>query len=405
MIIGVLHTWPQQDQRVAAVPSSVLKWIQKGVQVVVQKGLGSYAGFSDEDYAKAGAEVEASADIVIQKSHFLFCLSGISPDLLSKLRPKTVIVGMLGGMRAQKMLSTYEKRGVSAFSLELLPRISRAQTMDVLSSQNNLYGYVSVLKALQYFKRIFPMMTTAAGSLPPARVLVLGAGVAGLQAIATAKRLGAVVQAMDIRAATKEQVESLGASFLYVEPDKKAESTAGYALEMNPEYLQKQRDLLSDTLKKTDIVLCTALVPGKSPPVLLQSEMISHMKPGSVILDLAADQACVGAEDIAESPSGNCALSARGKVISEKDITIVGPFYGLNQVCQHASLLYSQNLTHFLDLLLTLKTWESIEDDPLLKATCLTYQGKKAQDDSYSAPVGSLDQPSGEERKIEENRE
>jgi NAD(P) transhydrogenase subunit alpha len=284
------------------------------------------------------------------------------------LKRGATLIGMLAPYAARDQIAAYAERGIDAFAMELIPRITRAQTMDVLSSQSNLAGYKAVLDAAAEFGRAFPMMMTAAGTLAPARVLVMGAGVAGLQAIATARRLGAVVSATDVRPAAKEQVQSLGATFIAVEDEefREAETAGGYAKEMSDAYKQKQAALIAETVKKQDVIITTALIPGRPAPVLLTEEMVKSMKPGSVIVDLAVEQ------------GGNCALSEPGEVVDKHGVRIVGHLNVPSRLAVDASALYARNLLAFLTPLIDKEAgalkidWE----DEIVKGTALTRDGK-----------------------------
>ncbi|MEX0814675.1 MAG: NAD(P) transhydrogenase subunit alpha, partial [Dongiaceae bacterium] len=315
--------------------------------------------------AADAAEALAKADIVLKVQRPLIAGED-GPDELKLIERGAVLIGMLAPHSAREAVAAYAERGVVAFSLELLPRITRAQTMDVLSSQSNLAGYKAVIDAAAEFGRAFPMMMTAAGTIAPARVVVLGAGVAGLQAIATARRLGAIVSAFDVRRAAKEQVQSLGAAFIEVEGAEDAETAGGYAREVGEEHRRRQAAKLHEVLKKQDIAICTALIPGRPAPVLLTEEMVKDMRPGSVIVDLAVEQ------------GGNCALSEAGQVVVRHGVKIVGHLNVPSRIAVDASALYARNLLSFLTPLIDGETkalkidWE----DEIVKATALTRDGK-----------------------------
>jgi len=290
------------------------------------------------------------------------------PDELALLKPGALLIGLLAPYSNREQIEAYAAKGVIAFAMELLPRISRAQSMDVLSSQANLAGYKAVLDGAAEFGRAFPMMMTAAGTVAPAKVLVMGAGVAGLQAIATARRLGAVVSATDVRLAAKEQVESLGAKFVMVEDEesKQAETAGGYAKEMSDAYKQKQAALIRETLKKQDIAICTALIPGRKAPVLIAEDMVKEMRPGSVIVDLAVEQ------------GGNCPLSKPGEVVTtENGVRVVGHLNVPSRLAVDSSALYAKNLLNFLGLMIDKKDKALKLDwtDEIIKGTALTRDG------------------------------
>jgi len=340
------------EARVAGSPDTVKKFIGLGFDVVIETGAGEASSIADLDYTAAGATIAADeaaalgdADIVLKVQRPLTASEG-GPDEISLMKSGAILVGMLSAVSNPDQVQQYASAGLTVFSLELLPRISRAQSMDVLSSQSNLAGYKAVLDAAHEFTRALPMMMTAAGTIPPAKVLVLGAGVAGLQAIATARRLGAVVMAYDVRPAVKEQVESLGAKFVDVDPDsiEGAETAGGYAQEMAADYQEKQAKVLHDTLKKQDIVICTALIPGRPAPVLITEEMAKDMRPGSVIVDLAVEQ------------GGNCPLSEFDKVVVKHGVTLVGYANVPSRLAADATAMYARNLLSFITPLVDAET-------------------------------------------------
>ncbi|WP_151178980.1 Re/Si-specific NAD(P)(+) transhydrogenase subunit alpha [Hypericibacter terrae] len=374
MKIGVARERRPHEARVAVSPDTVKKYVGLGASVVIETGAGGGANISDEAYKAAGAEIapdEASAlkdaDLVLKVQRPLTAAEG-GPDELALMKSGAVLVGILSPHGAKDQVQQYAAKGVVAFAMEMMPRITRAQVMDVLSSQSNLAGYKAVVDAAAEFGRAFPMMMTAAGTIAPARVLVMGAGVAGLQAIATARRLGAIVSATDVRPAAKEQVESLGATFVAVmdEEFKQAETAGGYAKEMSDAYKQKQAALTAETIKKQDIVITTALIPGRKAPVLVSEEMVKTMKPGSVIVDLAVEQ------------GGNCPIAEPGKVVVKHGVTIVGHLNLPSRLAADASSLYARNLLAFVSLMIDKETkglkinW----DDEIIKGTGLTRDGK-----------------------------
>lgn len=361
------------ETRVAATPESVKKLIGLGFEVVVETGAGEKAKYPDAAYKAAGAEIAAGpedalkdADIVFKVQRPLTADEG-GPDELAMMKAGAVLIGSLAALGNRDQVAAYAAHKVDAFALEMLPRITRAQSMDVLSSQSNLSGYCAVIDAAAEFGRAFPMMMTAAGTVAPARVLVLGAGVAGLQAIATARRLGAMVSAFDVRPVAREQVQSLGATFIEVpsEETESAETSAGYAREMSEEYKQKQHALVHETLKKQDIAICTALIPGKPAPVLITEEMVKDMKPGSIIIDLAVEQ------------GGNCPLSSYGEIVEAHGVTIVGHANVPGRVATDASALYARNLVNFVTPLVDEggKALKIDRDDEIIQGTLLTREG------------------------------
>jgi NAD(P) transhydrogenase subunit alpha len=373
MKIGILKERRAHETRVAATPDTVKRLIGLGFTVTIEKGAGSTACSSDAAYAAAGALVVEGADAVVRDATVvlkvqrpLIASEGLT-DELSLLRPGTLLIGMLSPYTERAAIAAYAQQGICACAMELVPRISRAQSMDVLSSQANLAGYKSVLDAVQEFGRAIPMMMTAAGTIAPAKVFVLGAGVAGLQAIATARRLGAVVSATDVRPAAKEQVESLGATFVWLESEetKQAETSGGYAKEMSPEYQRRQTALVAETLKKQDIVICTAAIPGKKAPRLVTADMVRSMRAGSVIVDLAVES------------GGNCELSQPGEVVDVAGVRIVGHRNVPGRLAIDASAMYARNLVAYLALFVDAKTRTLREqhDDEIITASMLTRTG------------------------------
>jgi NAD(P) transhydrogenase subunit alpha len=360
--IAIPRAWPQEEKRVALVPSLIPLFQKLGFSVAIEAGAGTGAFFNDQEYE--GAEICTSAETLFQGASLVLFVGPPSADQIKLLPKGSTIVGMLGGLIAPPYPNMVE-----AFSLELLPRTSNAQSMDVLTSQSGMSGYWGVIQGASLLPRVLPMMTTPSGGLKPAHVLVLGAGVAGLQAIATAKRLGAVVTAFDVREAAKGAAESLGARFVCAPLEGGGETTQGYAQAMSADYTRAQHKLIGDLLPKIDVVVCTALIPGKEPPHLITQEMVGLMKPGSVIMDLATDRWGAGL-----GASGNCTLSRRGATLESGGVKIVGPSYGLSHLSQHASMLYARNLFEFVK-----HAWDSeakkfrnSASDPLLKASCLS---------------------------------
>lgn len=362
------------ERRVAATPETVKKYLSLGFQVVVESGAGSGSRFTDAAYAEAGAQIESDpkvlfgdADVVLKVQRPLLPGEG-ELDELALMKQGALLIAILSPFTAPESVSAYAAAGVTAFAMEFVPRITRAQSMDVLSSQSNLAGYRAVLDAAHEYDRAMPMMMTAAGTIAPARVFVMGAGVAGLQAIATAKRLGAIVSATDVRAAAKEQVESLGGKFVMVESDeaKDAETAGGYAKEMSEDYKRRQAELVAETVKKQDIVICTALIPGRKAPVLMNDDMVHSMRPGSVIVDLAVEQ------------GGNCTLSKPGEIVDVNGVTIIGHLNVPSRVSADASSLYAKNLLNFLTPLVNQENstlavnWE----DQIVADANLTRDGK-----------------------------
>jgi len=343
MIAGVLRETCPGEKRVALVPAVVPSLTKAGIQVLIEAGAGDAAGFPDAGYKDKGAEIVASRDEILAKADCLLQVRtfGANPDAgradLDKLRAGQWVIGHADPLAAPERANDLAARGVSAFALELVPRITRAQAMDVLSSQANIAGYKAVLIAAEAVPRMFPMMMTAAGTVTPAKVFVIGAGVAGLQAIATARRLGAVVEGYDVRPAVKEQVMSLGAKFLEIPLDTaSAEGSGGYAKALGEEFYKRQREYMGKSIAVSDVVICTAAVPGGKAPVLVTAEQVKAMSPGSVIVDLAAER------------GGNCELTQSGKIVVEHGVTIVGTLNLPATVAYHASQLYAKNIVTFL---------------------------------------------------------
>jgi NAD(P) transhydrogenase subunit alpha len=362
------------EARVAATPDTVKRLIALGLTVEVETGAGLAASYTDAAYQAAGATIapdaaSAAADAAIVLKVQRPRLESEGLDELAYLKPGTVLVAILQALQRKDDVAAYAKAGITSFAMELMPRITRAQSMDVLSSQSNLAGYKAVIDAANAYGHAFPMMMTAAGTIPPARVVVMGAGVAGLQAIATAKRLGAIVSAFDVRAAAKEQVQSLGASFVEVDAEaaKAAETAGGYAKEMDEDYQRRQREKIHETVKKQDIVICTALIPGRPAPVLITKEMVADMKPGSVVVDLAAEA------------GGNTEGVKLGEtVITENGVKLIGPANMPSQVASDASQLYGRNLAAFLALIVDAKekTLKIDLGDDIIKGTLVTRDGE-----------------------------
>jgi len=385
MKVAIIKERRADERRVAASPDSVKQMVVMGVEPVVESGAGADAYFSDAAYSAAGATIVGdaaaaftTADIVLKVQRPL--IGGA--DGIDELRPMprgAALIGLLAPLQNPGEVKAYAEAGIAAFAMELIPRITRAQTMDVLSSQANLAGYKAVLDAAGEFGRAFPMMMTAAGTIRAARVLVMGAGVAGLQAIATARRLGAIVSATDVRAAAKEQVESLGASFLTVDEEaaRAAETAGGYAREMGEDYQRRQREKVTETLRRTDIVICTALVPGRRAPVLLTEAMVAGMMPGSVIVDLAVE----AGGNVEGSRPGEIATTANG-------VKIVGHANVPSRIAADASQLYARNLLAFLALLVDKEGKLRIDtSDEIVKAALLTLDGAVVNPALMPAPA------------------
>jgi len=324
------------EKRIAITPNIAQKYIALGLEVSLTENYGKHLGFKDNDYKELGVEIFKKESEVLNNADIIVQLGLLSDDNLLLLKENQTLIGVFNPYINKEKIKNLSKKNINTFSLEMLPRITRAQSMDILSSQANLAGYKAVIESFANFEKAIPMMMTAAGTIPAAKVLVVGAGVAGLQAIATAKRMGAVVFATDVRMASKEQVESLGGKFLTVEGSDNLETEGGYAKEVSEEFKKKQEELLAETLKKIDIVICTALIPGKKAPLIIKENMIVNMKPGSIIYDLAAVQ------------GGNAAFTEVDKVVIKEGVKIMGETNILNKLPVSASNLYSKNVFNFV---------------------------------------------------------
>ena len=324
------------ENRIAVTPDIVKKYISLGFNLTLPNNYGAHLGFNDEEYKNLGVSFLENEDEIIKNSEIIIQLGLPNEDKLSLLKENQTLIGSLNAFLNKEKLENLKSKKINCFSLELLPRITRAQSMDILSSQANLAGYKAVIEAFQVYERAIPMMMTAAGTIPAAKVLVVGAGVAGLQAIATAKRMGAVVFATDVRMASKEQVESLGGKFLTVEGSENLETESGYAKEASDEFKKKQEELLAETLKKIDIIICTALIPGRDAPKIIKEKMFKNLQPGSVIYDLAAVQ------------GGNTDFTEVDKIIVKDGVKILGEANILNKLPISASNLYAKNMFNFI---------------------------------------------------------
>ena len=358
---------PAFEPRVAASPDTVKRFVGLGAEVVVAAGAGLASGIVDADYEAAGATIVATNADAVAGSDVILAVRRPEADALAGVKSGALVIATADPYGHEAELAAIAATGANLFAMEFMPRITRAQVMDVLSSQANLAGYRAVIEAAEAFGRAFPMMMTAAGTIPAAKVFIMGVGVAGLQAIATAKRLGAVVTATDVRPAVKEQVESLGAKFIAVEDEefKQAETAGGYAKEMSKEYQAKQAALTAEHIKKQDIVITTALIPGRPAPRLVSAEMVASMKPGSVLVDLAVER------------GGNVEGARPGEVADVGGIKIVGFTNVAGRVAASASALYAKNLFAFVETLVdkSTKTLDVKWDDELVKATALTRDG------------------------------
>lgn len=392
MKIAILKERRADETRVAAVPETVKKLIALGLDVVVEKGAGKTASVPDAAYRDAGATIAGTAKATLLGADIVLkirspMIAGDAVDELANFSAGQVLICQMHALRDPKRAAVLAASGITGFALDMAPRITRAQSMDILSSQSNLAGYKAVLDAAAEFGRAFPMMMTAAGTIAPARVLVMGVGVAGLQAIATAKRLGAIVCATDVRPDTKEQVESLGATFIAVEDEEfaAAQTEGGYAKEMSPAYREKQAALIARTIAKQDIVICTALIPGRPAPVLVSEAMVKTMKPGSVIVDLAVEA------------GGNCPLSRLGKIVVKHGVKIVGHANVPGRVADDASRLFARNLLNFLTPMIDTetKTLNIDLEDEIIAGTLVTRDGAVVHEAIRQAAAEPAESKSG----------
>jgi NAD(P) transhydrogenase subunit alpha len=369
MRLAVLKERRADETRVAATPETVKRLSALGLSVVVEAGAGAGAAISDEDFAAAGAEIAPDAAAALANAGIVFAVALPAPELLTMIPRGALLVCVVGAFNDPNLVGRLAEGGIDAVAMELLPRITRAQSMDVLSSQANLAGYRAVIEAAAAFQRGFPMMMTAAGTVPPARVFVVGAGVAGLQAIATARRLGAIVSGTDVRPAAKEEIRSLGANFIGIEDAETAAQTGAYAREMSEEFRRKQAELIAATVAKNDIIICTALVMGRKAPVIVTEPMVAAMRMGSVIIDLAAEA------------GGNCAATVAGeRIVTANGVSVLGYRNWPGRIPVAASSLYARNLLTFLSTFWdsTAKAPRLPPEDDIVKGVMLTRGGAVA---------------------------
>lgn len=363
MVIGVLREQPP-EHRVALLPEAISQIISLKTDVIVESGAGEHAFFSDQDYTNAGAAVMPKGEL-LKKADLILKVNPPDREEIGMLERNHVLLGTLNPLSNPEMVSMLKEKGISSFSLDAVPRITRAQAMDVLSSMATVAGYRAVLEAAFQLPTFFPMFMSAAGTIKPAKVLVLGAGVAGLQAIATARKLGAVVEAFDVRSAVKEEVQSLGAKFVEVEGAVEDSAAGGYAVEQTEEFKQRQSQMIQDHAIKSDVVICTAQIPGRKAPVLIKKETVESMKPGSVIIDLAAVS------------GGNCELTRNDENISAFGVTIIGNSNYPSGMPVDASRMYGKNLFNFLKLLIDEEGKLKLDfEDEIIKGACITHQGE-----------------------------
>jgi NAD(P) transhydrogenase subunit alpha len=370
MKIGFIKERRPFESRIAVSSETTRKLKALGVEVLVEKGIGEHLGIQDTEFKEAGAQIMASSQEVLEDVELVvkvqrpFLPSEGKHNELQYMKPGTAVCAHMNVLSVPEQVKAYEEASLTTFALEMIPRITRAQSMDILSSQSNLAGYRAVIEASYEYDRAFPMMMTAAGTVPPAKVLVLGAGVAGLQAIATARRMGAVVSAFDVRAAVKEQVESLGAKFIEVENTESSETSGGYAKEMGADYQRRQSEKIAEALEKSDIVITTALIPGKPSPKLISEAMLRRMKAGSIIVDMAAEN------------GGNCEKTVAGETVVVDGVKILGHINLASRIAKDASLLFAKNVYNFLQLLIKDGSLTLNMEDEIIKQTLLTNNGK-----------------------------
>jgi len=363
MIVAVCKETEALEKRVALTPEGTEKLSGMGLSIYVESEAGLASSYSDQQYLDAGAEIK-SRDQILSESDLLLAVQAPLPKDIKKLKKNSALVAFLWPLQNKEYVDLLLSAGVTGMAMDTIPRISRAQSMDALSSMSNIAGYKAALLGANHLDRYLPMMMTAAGTIPPAKVLVLGAGVAGLQAIATAKRLGAVVEAFDIRPAVKEQVESLGAKFVEVSLEEESETKGGYAKELSDKNKEKQKEVIHQHVKKSDIVITTALIPGKPAPTLITKQMVEDMSAGSVVIDIAAEQ------------GGNCEVTEPGEVIRHNRVIVDGPINLPSTLAYHASKLYSKNILSLLDLLIEDGKPNFNFDDEIIANATVTHQGE-----------------------------
>lgn len=365
MIIAVIKETAAHEKRVALSPDVVSQLVKQGLEVWIEKDAGLASNFLDKSYSESGAQIASTKQDLLTKADILLAVQSPSEEDLKTLKKGAVLISFIWGLQHQELVTLLKELGISALGMDAIPRISRAQNMDALSSMSSIAGYKASLIAANELDKYFPMMMTAAGTIPPSKALILGAGVAGLQAIATCRKLGAVVEVFDVRPVVKEQVESLGAKFIEVElSDEETETKGGYAKELTEDDKLKQRELIHQHAKKSDIIITTALIPGRPAPVLITKEMVADMKPGSVIVDIAAEN------------GGNCELTKAGSIEVINEVRIVGPINLPSQLANHASTLYAKNMLALLNLLI--KEGKPVFDfeDEILLNTTITHNGE-----------------------------
>ncbi len=388
LVVAVAKEIMSDERRVAAVPDTVKRWTAAGINVLVQAGAGNGAYFSDEAYAEAGATIVPDGPALYELADVVLKVRrpGVDDasgrDEVALLREGTVLVAFLAPLTNPELVERLARKQVTSFSMDAIPRTTRAQTMDALSSQSTVAGYKAALLAADHLPKFFPMLTTAAGSITPAKALIVGAGVAGLQAIATARRLGAVVEAYDTRPVVKEQVESLGARFVEIETGAAdTQDAGGYAKEASAEVLRRQQEVLAERAARSDVVITTALVPGKPAPRLISAETVGQMRPGSVIIDLAAET------------GGNCELTVPGETVVRHGVTIIGRVNLPSEMPTHASQMYAKNVQNLLALLVKDARLALNFDDDIVKGTCITHAGEIVHEPTRARLRGAASAP------------
>lgn len=364
MKIGIPKEISEKERRVAIVPKMVKQFVSDGQEVLIESGAGESANFSDLEYEQAGASIVKGTQLLYSEADLIMKIHPPQRHEVEMMKTDSIYIGFLAPVSNLSVIQLMAEKNIASFAMEFIPRIARSQSMDAISSMASIAGYRAVLIAAQYLGKFFPLMMTAAGTIPPARVLVIGAGVAGLQAIATARRLGAKVEAFDTRPAVKEQVESLGAQFIEMEVVADAEAVTGYAKEMSDEFLRKEREIIGSRLAQNHVIITTAQVFGKKAPVLITEEMVKKIRKGSVIVDLASEQ------------GGNCELTEAGRNIKKYDVTICGTVNLPSTLPVDASRMYSRNITHFFRHLYKTEDGAPDFEDKITKDSCVTYKGE-----------------------------
>lgn len=365
MIIAIPTETKSRETRVALTPEVVKELCSKGFTLKVQSGAGEKSWISDEDYHSSGASIISGAESLLAEADIVLKINSPSLEEIGLMKPGAVLISFIYASTSSDVISACESRGLTVFSMDAIPRISRAQKMDALSSQSNLAGYKTVILAANAFGKIFPMLMTAAGTVKPAKVVIMGAGVAGLQAIATAKRLGAIVEVSDIRPETKEQVESLGGKFIEVKADESMKMEGGYVKSVSEDFLKKQQELIAKHVVEADIVITTALIPGKKAPLLITESMVKSMRSGSVIVDMAVEQ------------GGNCALSELDKTVVKEGVTIIGESNLPALLPLNASQLYARNIATFLLHLASSEGFRWEMEEEITKGSLILHEGKR----------------------------